>query len=200
MAWLFLSKMGPPLGINDKSTSSDEPFLNPFNQTRSLRWVIKAPDRLGNSHRHLLCCYWKKPNRTTDARKQEVLFFVVVAYVVDPTRDLGIAWIYFWSPTWFLLNTLQQLHMVWPNWSQKWVTDYISHLWPFTHSVYSQPGHTGWLEPFPIPGICKLYTELSLRSNALVVGWQQESNHPTPVVFIVCLFFLNITILYYQDA
>lgn len=70
---------------------------------RSLRWVIKAPDRLGNSHRHLLCCYWKKPNRTTDARKQEVLLFVVVAYVVDP--DLGIAWIYFWSPTWFLLNT-----------------------------------------------------------------------------------------------
>lgn len=75
---------------------------------RSLRWVIKAPDRLGNSHRHLLCCYWKKPNRTTDARKQEVLLFVVVAYVADP--DLGIAWIYFWSPTWFLLNTLQQLH------------------------------------------------------------------------------------------
>lgn len=167
---------------------------------RSLRWVIKAPDWLGDSHHHLLRCYWKESNRTTDARKREVLLFVVVAYVVDPTHDLGIAWIYFWSPTRFLLNILQQFHTsVQETGLTQLKTKMSDRLYLTFVAVYSfclfLTRAQGWLEPLPIPGIYKLYTELSLRSNAFVVGRRQEPNHPTPD-----FFFINKTILYYQHS
>lgn len=65
-----LVQMGPPLGINENSALSDDAFTDPFNQTSSLRWVIKAHC---NSRDDLLrcCCCCCKRNSTADARKHE---------------------------------------------------------------------------------------------------------------------------------